>query len=128
MERKEFIITVVTAAGLMPLAVAQIGCATATGPSAEADAYLYTSSIDGGHSHTVEVKFADLDTPPEGGRTLATSSSGHGHSVTLSFANFLALEAGETVIRETTSSGGHLHTFSFSVAAGDQNRGDGSDY
>ena len=116
MERKKFITTIMTAAGLMPLVITQISCTTSTEPSkTTSDGHLFTSSVDGGHSHTVEIKFADLEQPPDGGRTLTTSSTGHSHSVTLSSSDFVALEAGETVVRSTSTDGGHLHTFSFVI-------------
>ena len=120
MERKQFITTIMTAAGLMPLVITQIGCTSATEPPATttvttSDSYLFTSSVDSNHAHTVEITFFDLSQPPEGGRSLTTSSTGHTHSVTLSTSDFAALEAGQTVIRNTSNNSGHLHTFTFVI-------------
>ena len=128
MERKEFIITIMTATGLMPLIITQIGCSTSTEPTTSADGYVFTSSVNSGHSHTVEITFTDLEQPPEGGRSLSTSSTGHLHSVTLSQSDFVALDAGETVVRNTTTNSGHLHTFTFTVADAQQTSGDSTDY
>ena len=129
MERKTFITTIMTAAGLMPLVITQIGCSTSTEPTTTAEGLLFTSSVNNGHSHTVEIKFADVDDPPEGGRTLSTSSTGHLHSVTLSQSDFVALEAGQTVVRNTSTNSGHLHTFSFEIGSNAQvTTDDGNDY
>ncbi len=126
MQRKEFIVTIMTAAGLMPLVITQIGCSTSTEPrpTTTSNGYLFTSSVNSGHSHTVEIKITDLSQPPEGGRTLSTSSTGHTHSVTLSQSDFVALEASETLVRSTTSNSGHLHTFTFTIADAEQSSGD----
>ncbi|MCH7575840.1 MAG: hypothetical protein IIA59_12055 [Candidatus Marinimicrobia bacterium] len=133
MERKKFITTIMTAAGLMPLVITQIGCTSATDPTPAAalttsDSYLFTSSIDSNHSHTVEITFADLSQPPEGGRSLTTSSTGHTHSVTLSTSDFAALEAGQTVIRNTSNNSGHRHTFSFVIPETDSSNSDSPNY
>ena len=133
MERKKFITTIMTAVGLMPLVITQIGCTTATDPAATptlttSDGYLFTSSVDSNHSHTVEVAFADLIQPPDGGRSLTTSSTEHTHSVTLSTSDFAALEAGQTVIRGTSNNSGHLHTFTFVIPETDSSNSDGTNY
>ena len=128
MERREFIVTITTAVGLMPLVITQIGCSDSTVTSTTSEGYVFTSSVNSSHSHTVEIKFADLNQPPEGGRSLTTSSRGHVHSVTLSQDDFTALEAGETLVRNTSSSSGHLHTFTFTIAGAETTSGDDPNY
>jgi hypothetical protein len=70
-----------------------------------------TSSVVGGHSHTLCVAGLDLSNP-RSGVTLTTSTvNNHTHVVALSQAQLSAIAAGNEVTVETTSKNGHAHTF-----------------
>ena len=123
MERKQFLVHVTGAMGLMPLLVTQIGCDNPydadedKGTSGNgAASFTVTSSNGTGHTHNITIPLADVNTPPDSDKTLPTSSNDyHTHSITLSKGDFESLADGQTVLKTSSSSGGHTHSFSIKV-------------
>ncbi|HUF10160.1 MAG TPA: hypothetical protein VMO47_12610 [Rhodothermales bacterium] len=71
------------------------------------------STVDAGHSHRVE--FPESDLASSSARTYNSSSSGgHTHSVVLSEAQLDTIENGGSVTVTSSDSGGHTHQFTFS--------------
>ena len=126
MERKQFLIHVTGAMGLMPLLVTQIGCDNPYGANEDSsssdngtESFSVTSSKDSGHTHNITILLADVDTPPESGKSLTSTSSGsHTHTVTLSKSDFESLASGQEITKTSSNSNGHTHTFSIKVPAG----------
>ena len=121
MERKQFLIHVTGAMGLMPLLVTQIGCDNPYGTSKDSstsngstNSFTVTSSNNAGHTHNITILRDDVDTPPGSGKTI-TSTGSHTHTIMLSKSDFESLASGQTVIKTTSNSGGHTHTFSIKV-------------
>jgi hypothetical protein len=76
----------------------------------------FTSSLDDGHTHTVDLAKADVSTPPDGGRTETTSlDQAHTHTVVLTDSDFAAINAGSSVTKTTSEdeTPGHVHTHQF---------------
>lgn len=124
MERKQFLIHVTGAMGLMPLLVTQIGCDNPYGANEDSsssdngtESFSVTSSNGTGHTHKITILLADVTTPPEGGKTI-TSSGSHTHTVTLSKSDFESLASGQEITKTSSNSNGHTHTFSIKVLAG----------
>ena len=124
MERKQFLIYATTATGMLPLLLTEIACDYyndsgngGTGTSNVAS-FSVTSTISGGHTHSVKILFADVNAPPAGGKSLTTSTTTHFHTLTLSQADFQALSNGQTLTRDTSTDSSHKHTFSITVPAG----------
>jgi hypothetical protein len=79
-----------------------------------------TSTSVLGHTHTVCVPLSDLNSPPAGGRTYATSGAstdGHVHQITLSQAQLTAIAGGQSVGITTTIVESHTHDFALQEAA-----------
>ena len=125
MERKQFLIYVTTATGLLPLMITQIGCAyDAPGAEVEQDTegssegFQVVSSRDRFHRHEVTILFADVAQPPAGGKTITSTGPIHTHDIVLGMAEFQALQAGEQVLKTSTYDAGHIHTFAIQVPTG----------
>jgi hypothetical protein len=74
----------------------------------------FTSSDDGGHTHTVQLEMSLLtDSPAEGAQKTTSSNSGHTHTVALTEAELDSIQAGNTVTKATSQDSGHTHTFTF---------------
>ena len=119
MERKQFLIHVTGAMGLIPLVITQIGCddpyaSRDSSSTGDPNSFTVTSSNDAGHTHNISILLADVDTPPGSGKTI-TSDGSHTHTVTLSKGDFESLANGQTVLETSSNSGGHTHTFSIKV-------------
>ena len=129
MDRREFFIK---GAGLfaLPLVITQIGCDetptnsemndddTNDNPANGGDqneTFSVTSSVDRNHTHSVEIKMVNIDTPPAMEITLTSSATDHSHKITLTPNDYQTLQAGETVIKTSTTDSGHSHTFSIEV-------------
>ena len=71
-----------------------------------------SSATSAGHTHSMCVSQADLDSPPAGGRTYATSlSEGHTHTVTLTAEQLASIAGGGTVQVTSSNDSGHTHPF-----------------
>ncbi|MCH7521132.1 MAG: hypothetical protein IIB42_05460 [Candidatus Marinimicrobia bacterium] len=121
MERKQFLIHVTGAMGLMPLLVTQIGCDDPYGTSKDSstsngstNSFTVTSSNNSGHTHNITILLADVATPPGSGKTI-TSTGSHTHTIMLSKSDFESLASGQTVLKTSSNSGGHTHSFSIKV-------------
>ena len=93
------------------------GCSSSD-PGTPPTSRAFNSSSALGHSHTVVINKADIETPPAAGIALTTSSaSNHSHSFAMTREQLLAVAAGSTVIIIDGSSdgGGGAHTHSYSI-------------
>ena len=109
MERKQFLIYVTTATGLLPLLITQTGCAyNAPGAGADqgaagsTDGFKVVSSRDNFHRHDILILFADVSQPPASGKTITSSGPIHTHDVVLSMADYQSLQDGEQVVKTST--------------------------
>jgi hypothetical protein len=85
---------------------------TGTSDAGGCDGIGATSTVVGGHAHTVCVSAASLSNPPVGGMTFTTSvSQSHQHTITLSQAQLRILAAGGDVMVETSIVLSHSHEF-----------------
>ncbi len=121
MNRREFILKSVWLLGL-PLLIYQIACEDGgndLSPSengTDSDSFTVSSSVDGGHSHTVIILNSDVDDPPGSGKTLTSGSSGsHTHQIALTNSDYQSLQDGKTVVKTSTTNSGHSHTFTIKV-------------
>ena len=133
MKRRQFLITLTTSLGALPLLITQIACERPNGDpySSEDDtgddttgrtgSFTVESSPGGAHRHTVTIEYRDVDDSPSGGRTLSTSSSGgaygHFHGLTLTRSDFQALKDGQVLTKTTSTDSGHSHAFTIEVPA-----------
>ena len=129
MDRRDFIVKSAALLAL-PLIIQQIGCSTnptssdngtdddgftGTPDNTEEESFTVTSSVNSGHSHTVEILYDDIEIPPTSNKTLTSSSTGHTHQITISTIDYQTLAGGETIVKTSTRYGGHSHTFSIKV-------------
>ena len=124
MERRSFILKA-GALFSLPLIITEIGCdsygdSDTTSPNTGTDndnsnSFSITSSVDGGHSHKVNISQSNVDNPPASDVTLTTICSGHTHKITLTQSDFESLMNGNTIIKTSTLDSGHTHTFSIKV-------------
>jgi len=125
MERKQFLIYVTTATGLLPLVITQIGCAY-DAPGAEVGqegiggsaGFKVVSSRDNFHRHEITILFADVAQPPAGGKTITSTGAMHTHDVVLGRADFQLLQDGEQVIKTSSFDARHTHTFAIRMPTG----------
>lgn len=119
MDRKQFLIYISTATGLLPLLLAEISCSdyTSDGSSMDDDSFTVVSSSDGGHTHSVTIFFTDVNSPPSSDKTLVTSGTSHTHTLILSQSDFQALSDGQEISRDTSTNSSHKHTFTIKVPA-----------
>ena len=116
MERKQFLIYVTTATGLLPLSITQIGCAyNAPGTEGSAEGFKVISSRDNFHRHEIMILFADVSQPPASGKTITSSGPFHTHEVVLGMADYQALQDGEQVVKSSTFDSRHSHIFEVST-------------
>ena len=119
MERKQFLIYATTATGLLPLLLTEIACDPYGGDSATAgsdeEGFTRVSSPSSGHTHSVTIRFSDVDAPPDGGNTLDTSRTNHIHTLTLSQSDYQDLKNGQQLVIDTSITGSHSHTFTIKV-------------
>jgi hypothetical protein len=120
MNRRDFIVKL-PALFALPLIIQQIGCDNSTSPTSsdngtEDTDFSVTSSVDGGHSHTIKILYDDIDNPPASDKTLTSSSTNHTHQITITATNYQTLKDGGTVTKTSTTDGGHSHTFSIKVS------------
>ena len=82
-----------------------------------------TSTVNDAHDHMVCVPTTDLTNPPQGGaRYTTTNDGGHTHSVTLTQAQLASIESGDDVTVTTSSNVdpynnvAHTHAFMITKA------------
>ncbi|HTM43643.1 MAG TPA: hypothetical protein VL137_01740 [Polyangiaceae bacterium] len=76
--------------------------------------FLYTSSCNNGHTHTVTITSTELTGPPSSGIIRSSSNtSGHAHTISLTQAELNNINAGQTLIKTSSVVGGHSHDFKF---------------
>jgi len=119
MKRKEFlkIAAAGAAVGLGQLALSACKSSTPTSPTTPSTSKTFTSSLAESHTHTVSIAKAEVDTPPAGGFSRATSDSGgHSHTFTISQADLTTVMGGGSVNVNTSTETAvygnpHFHTF-----------------
>ncbi|MGE5186135.1 MAG: hypothetical protein ACM31C_28965 [Acidobacteriota bacterium] len=80
--------------------------------AASCDGIDTTSSVAASHTHTLCVPNTDLSSPPAAGATYTTSNNGgHTHTVTLAQAQLQQIEEGGTVTVTSSNVQGHTHAF-----------------
>ncbi|OGF97133.1 MAG: hypothetical protein A2Z06_01440 [Candidatus Glassbacteria bacterium RBG_16_58_8] len=115
MDRREFIIRVGESVIVVPLVLHAVSCddgynSGGTGPSDTPYGFNVTSSTSSGHTHSVEVLYADLSSPPQNGVTYgSTSTGGHSHSITLTQQQLTTINGGGEVTVTSTNNEGHTH-------------------
>jgi len=114
MNRREVIFRVGGILLAIPASRVLMACGSDNGSNP--NAFQFTSSLDDGHTHTVELAKVDVSSPPVGGRVETTSNNNaHTHTVTLTEADFASINAGNTVTKTTSEdeTPGHVHTHNF---------------
>ncbi len=117
MNRRDFIVKL-PALFALPFIISQIGCDNSTNPTSsdngnDEDSFKVTSSVNSGHSHTVDILNDDIENPST--NTLISSSTNHSHQITISTTDYQTLKDGGTIVKTSTTNGGHSHTFSIKV-------------
>ena len=110
-ERRVFLIQAGKAFPVVAGALYLIGCDEAFNPSAVAD-ISSVSTVNAGHSHTINVPSADQLHPAAKTYT-STSVFAHVHMVTLTEDQLRTLATGGSVTVTSTTSGTHTHDFTF---------------
>jgi hypothetical protein len=114
MNRREVLLRVGGILLVIPASRLLMACGGDSGGSA--NSLHFTSSLNDGHTHTVDLANADIATPPDGGRTETTSlDQAHTHTVVLTDSDFAAINAGSSVTKTTSEdeTPGHVHTHQF---------------
>ncbi|XXF79472.1 hypothetical protein P2318_06885 [Myxococcaceae bacterium GXIMD 01537] len=114
MKRREFVRSV-RRAGVFALALAActglLGCADDDVDETPDTEFIFTTSIEAGHQHTLRVPLSLAENPPSGEVTLRTSTeAGHNHSVRLTADDLNAIDDGFSVTKTTSVEDGHSHT------------------
>jgi hypothetical protein len=79
-------------------------------PQRSGSQIVYTTSTDGAHFHTFALETSALASPPADGVSGATSNDeGHTHSVAVPMAGLQSVGAGQTIKVTTGSASGHMH-------------------
>jgi len=73
---------------------------------------VYTSSIDGDHSHTFTIALSAFTAPVDTNGDTSTTE-GHAHTVAISAAQLQSVEAGQTIQVTTGTSEAHTHVVTF---------------
>jgi hypothetical protein len=122
MERREFVIRLGSILIVLPAAGILTSCGgddTVEPGGTNTTALKFTSSEDGGHTHTFEISLATLANAPSAGHTASTSNDGgHTHTVVLNMDQLRQIESGSTVTVETTVDAMHTHRFTFAKSTG----------
>jgi drug/metabolite transporter (DMT)-like permease len=96
-----------------------VGCSSSSSNNPPSTTQTFGSTSALGHSHSVVMNRADIDTPPAAGIALVTSSaSNHSHSFAMTADQLRAVAGGSTVtvVSGSTDGGAGAHTHSFSIA------------
>jgi len=84
------------------------GDAPAAPPAVSGSNAVYTSNVDGDHSHTFSIALAAFTAPADTqGQT--SVDEGHAHSVAIAAADLQNVQAGQTVKVTTGTSESHTH-------------------
>ena len=84
------------------------GDAPAAPPAVSGGDAVYTSNIDGDHSHTFSIALA-VFTAPADSQGQTSVDEGHAHSVAIAAAELQNVQAGQTVKLTTGTSESHTH-------------------
>lgn len=121
MERRKFLIGLGIALIAGPAAFSLKGCgggSSSDNAAAPADHFSVTSSLDAGHTHAVDIFFAELTAPPSGGKTYtSTISGGHVHQITLAQQQLTDINNGGTDSVTSTIDSGHSHEWTIKKPA-----------
>ena len=122
MDRRKFLIGLGIALIAGPAAISLKGCggsSSSDNTAAPANSFSVTSNPDNtGHTHNVVILFADLTTPPSGGKTYtSTISGGHVHQITLTQQQLTDINNGGTDSVTSTIDGGHSHEWTIKKPA-----------
>jgi hypothetical protein len=126
--RREFLSGATITLLMIPVAGAVSRCGSSNNPSGGCDGAGATSTVAGGHTHTICVALADLSNPPAAGKSYTSSLSGaHSHTVTLTQAQLQSIASGQPVTVTTSTDSGHAHDFALqkSVSTGGGGGGNG---
>ena len=110
-QRRVFLVQAGKAFPVVAGALYLIGCDEAFNPSAVAD-ISSVSTVNAGHSHTINVPSADQLHPAAKTYT-STNVFAHVHMVTLTEDQLRTLATGGSVTVTSTTSGTHAHDFTF---------------
>jgi hypothetical protein len=110
MNRRKFLIGLSIALIAGPATLSLKGCGKSSSENAAvpADSFSVTSSLVAGHTHNVVIPFADLATPPSGGKTY-TSDGSHQHQITLTQQQLTDINNGGTDSVTSTVVNNHSH-------------------
>ena len=81
-------------------------------PTVSGSNAIYTSSIDGDHSHTFTIALSAFTSPADTSGDTATTE-GHSHTVAISAAQLQDVEVGQTIQVTTGTSEAHTHVLTF---------------
>jgi hypothetical protein len=77
-------------------------------PAVSGSNAVYTSNIDGGHSHTFSISLSAF-TAPAATQGQTSVDDGHAHSVAIAAADLQSVQTGQTVKVTTGTSESHTH-------------------
>jgi len=80
-------------------------------PTPNPNSRVFTSTLVGGHTHTITIQKSEIETPPTGGISRQTSSTGHTHTFTMSEVNLTTVKGGTPVVVTTGDTNAHTHDF-----------------
>jgi len=84
----------------------------AAAPSISGSNVVYTSNIDGDHSHMYSIAASAFTAPTDlAGQT--SVSEGHSHAIAITAAELQNVEVGQSVVVTTGTSEDHTHVFTF---------------
>ena len=91
------------------------GSSSTTAPPAKPDpnSRVFTSTLVGGHTHTITIQKSEIETPPTGGISRLTSSTVHTHSFTMTEVELTNVKGGTPVV--VTTGDTNLHTHGFTI-------------
>ena len=88
------------------------GDAPAAAPEVSGTNAVYTSNIDGGHSHTFTIALAEF-TAPSDTQGETSVDEGHMHSVAITAAQLQDVQNGQSVKVTTGNTESHTHVLTF---------------
>lgn len=111
MTRKDFL--KVGAGGFLGVLMTSLftRCSSSSSPSNPTTDRTFSSSSENGHSHTITLQKAEVETPPAAGINRATSSSGHTHNFVMTQAELQTVLGGGSAVITVSLADAHIHTF-----------------
>ncbi|MHB8093759.1 MAG: hypothetical protein ACYDH0_02345 [Candidatus Aminicenantales bacterium] len=87
-------------------------CSSSSSPSNPTTDRTFSSSSENGHTHTITLQKAEVETPPASGINRATSSSsGHTHNFVMTQAELQTVLGGGSVVITVSLVDAHVHSF-----------------